>query len=238
MLTSAAQPTKEWYEKYYREKGGDRNDLLRNPEVLFQHFAFYESLIRAIRGIDHIDLVTARVLDVGCGSGASLANFLQLGFLPENLYGIDILEERVRNCRERYPNFVLSCDDATRMSFPSESFDIVTESTMFVQITDEGLAASIAGEMIRTCKRGGHLVLIDWRYGKPGNTAYRALSASRIRALFRVGTDTRLVCARKGALVPPLGRFLSRRLPALYFPVRALVPLLAGSMTTVLKRVA
>jgi hypothetical protein len=40
----------------------------------------------------------------------------------------------------------------------------------------------------------------------------------------------------KGALVPPVGRFLSSRLPGLYFAVQALMPPLVGQTTTILER--
>lgn len=235
-MTNTKTHTKDWYSTYYREKGADRNDVLRNPEVLYQHLAFHESVVRTLRAATDLDRATASVLDVGCGSCGSLVTFLQLGFLPNNLHGIDIIEERIAEGRARYSNLMLTCDNAAAMSFPSDSFDVVTESTMFVQLTDEVLATSIADEMIRVCKPGGYLLLIDWRYGKPGNRAYRALSRSRIDSLFRVGTASRFVCAYRGALVPPLGRFLSSRLPSFYFLVRALVPALAGSTTTLLQR--
>lgn len=235
-MNNTTTHTKDWYSAYYQEKGTDRNDVLRNPEVLYQHLAFHESVVRTLRAASGIDRTTARVLDVGCGSCGSLVTFLQLGFLPKNLHGIDILEERIAEGRVRYSNLMLTCDNAADMSFPSDSFDVVTESTMFVQITDEALAASIADEMIRVCKPGGYLLLIDWRYGKPGNKAYRALSRARIDSLFRVGTTCRFVCAYRGALVPPVGRFLSSRLPSFYFLIRALIPALAGSTTTLLQR--
>ena len=35
-MNSSEQQTQDWYAKYYAEKGLDRNDLLTNPEVLFQ----------------------------------------------------------------------------------------------------------------------------------------------------------------------------------------------------------
>jgi len=89
--------------------------------------------------------VNAKVLDVGCGGG-SLINFLRLGFKPENLTGIDILEERILEAKRRFPNINFVHGDASHMAFPDETFDIVTESTMFVQLTDDALAHQISNE--------------------------------------------------------------------------------------------
>lgn len=72
------------YDRYYEKYGADRNDLLNNPEVTFQTFAFDRANIRALQRME-LDREKARVLDVGCGTGASLVQFIRLGFKPENL---------------------------------------------------------------------------------------------------------------------------------------------------------
>jgi 2-polyprenyl-3-methyl-5-hydroxy-6-metoxy-1,4-benzoquinol methylase len=69
MLNSAVTDnTRAWYDNYYEKKGVDRNDLLRNPEVLFQVLAFDASVISALRSI-HLDRPSVRILDVGCEGG-------------------------------------------------------------------------------------------------------------------------------------------------------------------------
>jgi hypothetical protein len=40
----------------------------------------------------------------------------------------------------------------------------------------------------------------------------------------------------RGALIPPVGRFLSKYCHALYFPVAALLPPLVGQVVTVLQK--
>ena len=64
---------KEWYQRYYSKSGKYRNDLLRNPEVLFQTLAMEASVVSAFRSIP-IDLKSAKVLDVGCGGGGRYFN--------------------------------------------------------------------------------------------------------------------------------------------------------------------
>jgi SAM-dependent methyltransferase len=228
--------TADWYRNYYLKKGKDRNDLLTNPEVTFQHLAIEESVLSALKRATTLNRESSRVLDVGRGSGGSLARFLALGFRPNNLFGIDILQERIDEGRTRYPNLNLVCDDATSMRYESGLFDLVLESTMFVQITDERLSKRISDEMLRVTKAGGYLLLIDWRYSKPRDPAYRAVNMRRIREMFGVGVRSDVVCQSSGALVPPVGRALSRFLPSAYFPVRAIFPFLVGTKSTLLQK--
>jgi len=235
-VESAEKDTQDWYQEYYQEKGHGRNDMLANPEVLFQYLAFEESSLSALRRTENLSKETSKILDVGCGGGGSLLRFLSLGFAPEQLYGIDILEERIDEGKKKYPNVNFVCDDATSMSFESNMFDLVLESTMFVQITDEQLSQKISEEMLRVTRQGGYVMLIDWRYGKPGNSNYLAVSKKRIRKMFSVGSLSDVVYQTNGALVPPVGRALSKYLPSAYFPLRAIFPFLVGSRTTLLKK--
>lgn len=237
----ATETTRAETEGYYREyearKGHARNDLLRNPEVLFQVLAADASLISALRFIQP-DPKHSKVLDVGCGDGASLLSFLRLGFDPTNLYGVDIRTEQLRVAQMRLPAAHLECSDASQLGFSLNVFDIVGESMMFLQLTDDLLSQKIAREMLRVTKPGGHLLLLDWRYGKLGNSEFKALDRKRISELFCVGSQTIVCGVFRGALVPPVGRFLSKYFPSSHFLVRSLVPFLVGQVTTVLRKVA
>jgi SAM-dependent methyltransferase len=227
---------REFYSQYYAEKGTDRNDLLQNPGVLFQVFAQDAAMIRALRSTG-ISPPSARVLDVGCGDGASLWLLLRLGFEPSNLVGVDLQEERILDARTRNPLLTFHCADATSLPFGDGSFDLTMESTMFIHATEDKLSTEIATEMMRVTKPGGHLVLSDWRYAKLCNPHYKAVTAARIEGLFQVGTRTRVRGRFRGSLLPPVGRFLSKRFPLCYFAVQTCAPFLAGHITTVLQRV-
>jgi ubiquinone/menaquinone biosynthesis C-methylase UbiE len=150
--------------------------------------------------------------------------------------GIDILKERINEANKKYPNLHFKCGDAASMPFETNMFDLVMESTMFVQLTDQELSQKIASEMLRVTKHGGYILLIDWRYGKPGDQNYLALTKKRIINLFSVGSSTDIICQQSGALVPPLGRKISKYLPSLYFIIRAILPFLVGLKVTLLKK--
>ncbi len=235
MSDSVESKTAEWYRDYYRRMGSDRNSLL-NPEVPLQVAAAEMAMVAAYRtaGFEPEDQL---VLDVGCGNGQSLLIPLALGTQPERLVGIDLLPERVEAAKRRLPGVRIECADASKLPFEAGAFDVVQASTMFVQITDDDLAGRIASEMIRVAKPGGHLLVCDWRYDKPGEHQYKALGRSRLRRLFGVGESTTVKRVHAGALVPPVGRRLSRwDWPGVYFTFQRLLPFLVGQVVTVLEK--
>ena len=223
------------YENYYARHGADRNDLLANPEVLFQTLAIDRANISALSSID-LDRSAARVLDVGCGTGASLLQFIRLGFLPANLTGIDTSQDRIQIAQATLPGVSFRVDDASHLSFASDNFDLVFESTMLGTLESAGLIGSIAREMMRVTRPGGYIMLADWRYSRKGSGVKTAISSKLLDRIFAVGSKTEVVARRRGALVPPLGRRLSRIAPALYFLVQAAMPPASGQVTTILKK--
>jgi ubiquinone/menaquinone biosynthesis C-methylase UbiE len=235
VVKSTLADTRDLYADYYAKKGADRNSLLENPSVLFQVLAQDAAMIRGLRSVG-FDPQTARVLDVGCGEGASLWLLMRLGFEAGNLHGVDLLESRVASARARHPLIHFDCADATRLPFEDGSFDLVMESTMFIHATDEELARRIAAEMIRVTKPGGTLLISDWRYAKPRNRRYKAVTSERLAGLFQTGTLTEFQNRFRGSLLPPVGRFFSRHAAWSYFAVQALFPFLTGHMVTVLKK--
>jgi hypothetical protein len=79
-------------------------------------------------------------------------------------------------------------------------------------------------------------MLADWRYSREGSGVKTSITPSFIAKLFGVGSTTKVVAEEKGALVPPLGRRLSRIVPSLYFLTQRLVPFAVGQVTTVLEK--
>ena len=223
------------YDKYYEKHGAGRNDLLANPEVTFQAFAFDRANIRALRRLG-LDREKAKILDIGCGTGSSLLQFLRLGFPAANLTGVDSDPGRIEEARARFANVRFQCESAESLSFSDSTFDLVFESTLFMMLTSEPVARKVAAEMLRVTRPGGYVMLVDWRYAEPRSQDHRAVSASRIKSLFNVGVATDVVVRERGALIPPLGRFLSRVAPPLYFVVQTLLPFAVGQITTVLRK--
>lgn len=225
----------EWYQRYYGRSGTGRNDLRLNREVLFQTLASEASVICALADI-RTDPPTTTVLDVGCGGGGDIYQLLRVGYDPVRITGIDIQHERLAAAQRLYPQMHFIHGDAARLEFEDNSFDLVFESTMFATLPNDCDRASIASEMMRVCKPGGYLLLVDWRTPKPSDSNYKALTRKELRGLFAVGNFTRLLGVYRGALVPPIGRFLSKRAPSLYFLVWGLLPFLVGQVVYLLMK--
>jgi len=224
------------YRAYYAERGDDRNDSLANPQVLFQQLAGDAALVRSLRPLSR-EREKLRVLDVGCGNGNLLLTLVALGFRPSQLTGIDVIPARIETARERLPGARMILGDASEMEFDSGSFDLVLESTIFLQMTDDRLAHAIAAEMIRVLAPGGSLIIRDWRIGNPRDPTHSPLNRRRLGSLFQVGKRTAIVSRESGALVPPLGRFLSQHAPWAYFLVQACLPFFVGLVVTRLQRI-
>ncbi|MHC4983935.1 MAG: class I SAM-dependent methyltransferase [Planctomycetota bacterium] len=227
--------TRQVYDDYYRKKGRLRNSLFANPEVLWQAVAADASIIRAFSATK-VDPDQATIFYAGCGSGGHIYNFLRLGFRPANIHAVDILEDRVAEAQHRHPNINIFVGDAQKLDYPDGCFDIVFESTMFLQMTDDDLAGRIAREMLRLCKPGGFVIVSDWRYSKPGDKSYKGVSNKRLKKLFDVGKQCEVAGRFAGTMVPPAGRFFSKYLPSLYFVVRKVFPFLAGHRTVLLRK--
>tara|TARA_B100001123_G_C15104369_1_gene944885 strand:+ start:261 stop:965 length:705 start_codon:yes stop_codon:yes gene_type:complete len=233
-MTSTTENTKIWYEKYYQKRGVNIDNIINNKGVLFQVFAHDKCLINCLSKIDLNQ--SSKVLDVGCGSGTSLLDFVKYGFNQNNLYGVDINDERIDFGKLNYPLLNLSIQDAAKLSFEENYFDFIFESTMFVQITDNDMSKKIANEMIRVTKKNGYIFILDWRYGKFRNSNYLACDRKRVKDIFRVGEDTEIVSVLPAAIVPPVGRFLSSHLSPFYFVVSKVFPFLVGQVGYLLQK--
>src|SRR5437868_10244315 len=61
------------------------------------------SLLQDLRKHGYTNLQDRSILDVGCGTGFWLRNFVSWGASPEKLSGIDLLGERVEQARRLLP---------------------------------------------------------------------------------------------------------------------------------------
>jgi ubiquinone/menaquinone biosynthesis C-methylase UbiE len=213
--------TEDWYKKYYLNKGFFRNSIF-NKQVTLQHLAYEKCWIEMFRDVP----LKSKILDVGGGSGAGLLKCLQAGFDPKNLFLIDIIEKRILEAKNRLPETAhVIHGDATDLNLiENSSFDVVTSSTMFIQLTDEVNAQKIGSEMMRVLKNDGCLLIFDWKYDF-WREGYLAVNKSRLKTIF--GNNIKIEKSCKGQLLPPLGRFLSEFAPSLYFLIQKL-PFVTG----------
>jgi len=181
------------------------------------------AVIEWLREVRPAPLSDLRLVELGCGTGGNLLDFLRIGLSPENLVGVDLIESRVEAARRLLPGEVsLHCGDAAALAAEDGSFDVVYQSMMFSSILDDGLLVSVAQRMWRLAKPGGGVLWYDFTTGNPRNPDVRGLPVRRIRELFPASGTPRI---RRVTLAPPLARAAARISPVLY-PLLNSLPLL------------
>jgi len=159
------------------------------------------------------------VLDVGCGSGGDLRRIAdEFTRLQPSLHGMDLLPERIQQCRMMVPEAVLNVGGAEQLPYRDGQFDVVLAATVFSSILDDGSARALADEMQRVVADDGVILCYDMRYPNFGNPHTRAVGPSELRRLFP-GAEVRLTSA---TLLPPLARRLGPLTPSLYGPLHML----------------
>lgn len=208
-------------------------------ELIAGSVARWEAVLRAVLSMSELglDVTSARTLEVGAGYGDGLRPLLLAGFLPSNLTGVDLMEERLVTARERLPgmNFVHADAADMRDTFPDDAkFDLVIEQFCFCHIPHKDVKRRIAAEMLRVVRPGGFVLIHDWRLNALSRGIH-GVSQSYIHDLFRVGETTDRVAVYPSHLWPPIGNRISRYASAFYQLFR-LIPSLVGSKVTVLRK--
>ncbi|MBU1862193.1 MAG: class I SAM-dependent methyltransferase, partial [Candidatus Omnitrophica bacterium] len=101
-------------------------------------------LLNELRKANLQELWSKKILDVGCGQGIELINFIRYGANPKNLFGIDLIRERIKSAESlsSYVNF--SCGNATKLPYEDDCFDVVLQYTVFTSILDIEIKKKIA----------------------------------------------------------------------------------------------
>lgn len=192
---------------------------LLNDSALLPRQEWERAVVRWAKQFALPPLESRSLLEVGCGNGANLIEFMRLGFQPENLVGNELLPERSENARRLLPAAVrVIAGDATQMDVVPQSFDVVLQSTVFSSLLDAAFQQQLADAMWRWVKPGGGVLWYDFVYDNPNNPDVRGVPLRRIRELFPQGR----VNARRVTLAPPIARRVCGIHPSLYTAFNAL----------------
>ena len=162
--------------------------------------------------LERTPLRDKQILEVGCGSGDWLRKLICWGAQPENIFGIDLLEERINEARRLLPKTVtLTAGNASKLEFSDQAFDLVFQFTVFTSVLDGTLKGKIANEMLRVLRSDGCIIWYDFHVNNPFNPDVRGVSKREIRQLF----PHCHIYFRRTTLAPPAARLLSRVSPAL-----------------------
>ena len=215
-VPSSNTETERIREAYSRRKHGAtavRYSLLEPSHLLRFQELERRILFRLARAFPE-GLASKTILEIGCGTGYWLRQWVNWGANPTRITGVDVIPERTALARSLCAPEVtiLSCD-ASRLEIPDHSFDLVMQSTVFSSILENGARGALAREMSRLVKPGGLILWYDFFVNNPRNPDVRRVSKSEIKRLFPgFGLD----CERI-SLAPPLGRMPLFKLPFFYW---------------------
>jgi len=179
-------------------------------------------LLRMLCAHGGASLERSKILEVGCGTGIWLREFVRWGARPENITGVDLLPERIAEARRLCPpQLKLECGSATQLNSGNAEFDLVMQSTVFTSILDPQVKMQIAGEMLRVLRPKGSIIWYDFRFNNPRNPDVRGIKAKEVRSLFP-GCRVEF---HKVTLVPPIARPVARTSRTLHAILSSIAPL-------------
>jgi SAM-dependent methyltransferase len=185
------------------ERGLDvRYDYWRR-ENLFIYQSRERAVLSLLRRANMLPLTGRRVLDVGCGDGSVLRDMLRYGAAADDLYGVDLLQDRVERARELTPGAHIEVADAQSLNHEDGAFDLVLGFTLLSSVMEPEARARVASEMRRVTRHGGVVLLYDF-WTNPFNQDVRPLKQDEVRMLF----PDRRIDSQRTTLAPPLLRLL------------------------------
>ncbi len=193
---------KEYAERAQRLTGTDLYSYF-NLAYLFMTQQRQRASLNLLKTKCFSQLGTKRILEVGCGRGGILQEYLAHGATLSHLYGVDLLPDRVQDAGQILPALQLACANGQRLPYPRQSFDLVMQYTVFSSILSDPIKQDLATEMIRVLRPGGLILWYDF-WLNPTNPQTRGIRPAEIRRLF-AGCQVEL---HKITLAPPIARRL------------------------------
>jgi SAM-dependent methyltransferase len=179
---------------------------LFNPANLFIVQQRQRAVLSLLRREGFYPLSEHRILEVGCGDGNVLREFLSFGAAPQHVHGLDLLDWRVAEAKALSPHLPLACADGQALPYPDGCFDLVLQYTVFTSILDDNIKRNIAQEMWRVLKPNGLILWYDY-WLNPINPHAKGIRPAEVRALF---PGSRFAFHRI-TLAPPVTRRLAPR---------------------------
>lgn len=147
-----------------------------------------------------------RVLDLGCGRGRMLVEFLGYNASVDCLHGTDLILNRVQDAHKLLPHLPVTCADAQQLPYEANSFDVVFQFTVFSSVLDWPVKKKMAREMLRVVRPGGMILWYDFWFN-PTNRETAGIRLAELRALFPNCRYT----FKRITLAPPITRRLASR---------------------------
>ena len=202
---SLATEERRIHQAYARRRSGNLYSRF-NRAYLFMVQEREQRFLRLLARYGFAQLETKKILEIGCGNGDLLRDFIKWGARPENLVGIDLIADRVAESINVCPKAVkIHQGNAAGLQFPDEMFDLVLQSTVFTSVLDPGTKQQMAAEMCRVLKTNGLILWYDYHMDNPRNPDVKGVKLREIAALFP-RCEIRM---QRITLAPPIARRLA-----------------------------
>lgn len=131
---------------------------LSGKEALHEAFVFYEDCINVFNGLGASISREDKILDFGVGWGR-IARFFLRDIPVSNLYGIDVMDEFIKICRDTFnsPNFSIT-NPFPPTQFENNFFDYVVGYSVFSHLSEKACFEWMK-EFSRIVKPGGVVAL-------------------------------------------------------------------------------
>lgn len=209
--------------EYNRRNSLDNNEynLLFSPNVHLNRLVKDFTTCSFLKEHFPEGLQEIKILDVGCGHGEFLNLLRNMGALNENLYGIDLSQDRIKVGKSKYGGINFSVGSGG-LPYEKSSFHLLTANTVFTSILDDSLRQIVAADMLSALKENGIILLYDFKYNNPKNEHVKALTFRDVKKIF-----PNCAIQRKSlTLAPPLSRYISRISFTLAFLMEKFLPFL------------
>jgi ubiquinone/menaquinone biosynthesis C-methylase UbiE len=192
----------EYQDREQRLAGSDVYSWF-NDAYLFSMQQRQRVILTALKRQGFADLAHCRILEMGCGAGGVLKEFLAFGAPPGYLHGVDLLEDRLAMAQHALPSSHFVSADGQSLPFTDGSFDLVMQFTAISSILDPHIRKNLCQDMLRVLKKGGLLLSYDF-WLNPTNLQTRGLRPAEIREYF----PGCRVSFHRITLAPPIARRL------------------------------
>jgi trans-aconitate methyltransferase len=145
---------KQRYARREKLKLDERYSML-NPAVWHGVQERQSCLLRLFSKLKYNSFNDISLLEIGCGSGGNLLEFLRMGFKAQNIQGVELLKERVAQAKSVLPDGIVFEGDACSIDISPESKDIVFQSVVFSSLLDDDFQKYLAKKMWDWVRPGG-----------------------------------------------------------------------------------
>ena len=189
-MDDIARLRNEYEDRKHRLAASDLYSLF-NRANLFIVQQRQREVLAALKKNGVTDLSNLLILEMGCGGGGVLTEYLNFGASPENLHGVDLLPDRLLHAHHILPGSGFANADGQSLPYSDKTFDLVLQYTAISSILDPQVRRAICADMLRVLrspdpasgKPGGIILSYDF-WLNPTNPQTQGIRPGEIKRLF------------------------------------------------------